>query len=1137
MTSIQLIYFRLSQFIKTFYLQKIALGILKTVLVCGSLYLVFTNIEYHFYLSQFTRALIFWGFILVSILMSLLLILKPFFDYLNHKKRLGQKEAAKLIGQHFPEISDKLLNMLELDEMHHSKQENMLIEASINQKTKQLQLYKFQKAIDWSLNKKWLQWLSIPAFLFLIILLFYPAILSESTHRIIRYDAYFEPKAPFDFVVLNSNLDVVEYEDFKLLATLKGQKLPEKVQVLFDDKIIEMQKDSSGHFFAILPYISKFREFRLTAGGFRSKIYDFNVIPKPILSGMELEVTPPAYTGIKAFNQKDIGDLNIPVGSTVKWKLFTKSIDLVQFHFSNSIFKLTSKTNVFDFKKTIVNETDYKILLLSPNQKSVDSLFFKINLVSDAYPSISVKLFKDSSNRLDYYVGDVSDDYGFSSLFLVIEQELSQGKKEIKKFALPIEKSKNQTFQVLIQKYLNTYPSGSKLQFYFEVADNDFAQGPKKTKSNIYSLNKPTITQQEKQVDAQSDALKSELANAAKEAKELQRKADALRKKMIEKKQMDWNDKQNIDQLINKQKELEAKVEKAQKELKDVFEQKNKLNPQDQEIIEKQKQLAELMEQIKNPKLDEMLQEMQKLMEQMDKKNMMEQLENMDQKSDQLKKELDRMLNLYKNLDYEQKTNEAIDKLEKLSKDQERLSKETEQALPNLDKQNELIKQSESLKEKINALKEMNKELNGSQEKMFQEIQKDLDEAQEDQEDASKELEDKNQKEGAKKQKDAAEKLKDAANKLKDTKKKQKKQQQKEDAATMRRLLQNLIYLSFDQEKVVQNIKSTSVQSPSYVKIAQLQRKIKDDFKLVEDSLYKLASRQTKVKKMVFEEIEKINEQTRKSIYFLAERKSNEALTKAQFAMTSYNNLSLMISESLRKMQEDDDDDSPDSDNSCDNPKKSKKKKPASAKTLSELQKQLNEQLEQLKKQMEEKNKKQDGPPQKPGEGKPGSQGEKGKDGANGMQIGEKGGMSSEQIAKIAAQQAAIRNALKELEKKSNQPDKSGKKPLGNDLGDLIKKMEQTEKDLVNKRFYNEMLQRQKEIEVKLLEAAKAEREQDEEKKRESESSKDIPKPIPPALKKYLEEKKENENAPKKNPVGLTPFYKSLVEKYYQLIK
>ena len=1137
MSSIQLIYFRLSQFIKTYYLQKIALGIVKIFLICSSLYLIFTNIEYHFYLSQIARAVVFWGFLFVSVLMIFLLIIIPLLEYFNHKKRLGRKEAAKLIGQHFPDISDKLLNMLELDEMHHSNQENQLIEASINQKTQQLQFYRFQKAIDWSGNKKWLKWMSIPAVIFLVILLFYPTILSESTHRIIRYDSYFEPKAPFDFEILNPNLDVLEYQDFKLGAILKGQKLPEHLQVLFDDKIIEMQKDSSGQFFATLPYISKVKQFRLTAGGFRSRIYNFNVIPKPILSQLEIEVIPPSYTGVKAFNQKDIGDLNIPSGSIVKWKLHTKSIDLIQFHFFNAAYKLKSKSSVFDFKKTIIEDTEYRILLASKYQKTVDSLFFKINLISDAYPSISVKVFKDSSNRLDYYVGDISDDYGFSSLFLIIEQELSQGKKEIKKFVLPFEKSKNQTFQVLIQKYLNAYPSGSKLQFYFEVADNDFAQGPKKTKSNIYSLNKPTVSQQEKQIDAQSDALKSELANAAKEAKELQQKADALRKKMIEKKQMDWNDKQNIDQLINKQKELEAKVEKAQKELKDVFEQKNKLNPQDQEIIEKQKQLAELMEQIKNPKLDEMLQEMQKLMEQMDKKNMMEQLENMDQKSDQLKKELDRMLNLYKNLDYEQKTNEAIDKLEKLSREQERLSKETEQSLPNLDKQKELIKQAESLKDKINALKEMNKQLNGSQEKMFQEIQKDLNEAQEDQEDASKELENKNQKEGAKKQKEAADKLKEAAKKLNDTKKKQKKQQQKEDAATMRRLLQNLIYLSFDQEQVVQNVKSISIQSPSYIKIAQLQKKIKDDFRLVEDSLYKLASRQTKVKKMVFEEIEKINDQTRKTIYFLAERKSNEALSKAQFAMTSYNNLSLMISESLRKMQEDDEEDGPDSDSSCDNPKKSKKKKPASAKTLSELQKQLNEQLEQLKKQMEEKSKKQDGPPLKPGEGKPGSQGEKGNEGANGMQPGEKGGMSSEQIAKIAAQQAAIRNALKELEKKSNQPDKSGKKPLGNDLGDLIKKMEQTEKDLVNKRFYNEMLQRQKEIEVKLLEAAKAEREQDEEKKRESESSKDIPKPIPPALKKYLEEKKENENAPKKNPVGLTPFYKSLVEKYYQLIK
>jgi hypothetical protein len=235
LSSIQLIYFRLSQFIKTYYLQKIALGIVKIFLICSSLYLIFTNIEYHFYLSQIARAVVFWGFLFVSVLMIFLLIIIPLLEYFNHKKRLGRKEAAKLIGQHFPDISDKLLNMLELDEMHHSNQENQLIEASINQKTQQLQFYRFQKAIDWSGNKKWLKWMSIPAVIFLVILLFYPAILSESTHRIIRYDSYFEPKAPFDFEILNPNLDVLDYHDFK------GFVMPE---ITVDEYAAKIGKDS-----------------------------------------------------------------------------------------------------------------------------------------------------------------------------------------------------------------------------------------------------------------------------------------------------------------------------------------------------------------------------------------------------------------------------------------------------------------------------------------------------------------------------------------------------------------------------------------------------------------------------------------------------------------------------------------------------------------------------------------------------------------------------------------------------------------------------------------------------------------------------------------------------------------------------
>jgi hypothetical protein len=123
------------------------------------------------------------------------------------------------------------------------------------------------------------------------------------------------------------------------------------------------------------------------------------------------------------------------------------------------------------------------------------------------------------------------------------------------------------------------------------------------------------------------------------------------------------------------------------------------------------------------------------------------------------------------------------------------------------------------------------------------------------------------------------------------------------------------------------------------------------------------------------------------------------------------------------------------------------------------------------------------------------------------------------------------------MEEQENQPDKSGKKPFGNELKDAMEKMKETERDLVNKRLYDEMMKRQREIQIKLLESAKAEREQDEETRRESERAKNVKPDMPLELKQYLENKRQNESQIQRTPVGLTPFFKSLSEKYFQMIK
>ena len=86
-------------------------------------------------------------------------------------------------------------------------------------------------------------------------------------------------------------------------------------------------------------------------------------------------------------------------------------------------------------------------------------------------------------------------------------------------------------------------------------------------------------------------------------------------------------------------------------------------------------------------------------------------------------------------------------------------------------------------------------------------------------------------------------------------------------------------------------------------------------------------------------------------------------------------------------------------------------------------------------------------------------------------------GSSFEQLGRMAAQQAAIKKQLQEMAQELNK-DGSGK---GNGLKDLIKKIEETEDEIINNDISLSTIERQEEIKVKLLELDKATKEQEEE--------------------------------------------------------
>jgi hypothetical protein len=257
-------------------------------------------------------------------------------------------------------------------------------------------------------------------------------------------------------------------------------------------------------------------------------------------------------------------------------------------------------------------------------------------------------------------------------------------------------------------------------------------------------------------------------------------------------------------------------------------------------------------------------------------------------------------------------------------------------------------------------------------------------------------------------------------------------------------------------------------KDPYYVTLGKRQRKIIDDTKIVEDSLNAIATRQPKIASFINKELADINTNFSLGLENIDEHRKRDLGNNLQYVMTGYNNLALMLNESLQQMQQQMQQQA--GSGSCDKPG-GKGKKPSDSEESGDMKEMLKKQLEKMQK---------GGP--KPGGQKPGGSQQGDQEGQNMLGLGNK------EIAKMAAQQTAIRQRLEQLR---NEMNKEGK-GQGNKLNPLINELEKQERDLINKNFSKEMITRQKEILTRLLESEKALLERGFEEKRESKVGKNV---------------------------------------------
>ena len=1082
---------KIESFIKKFYLNKLIHGALIGSVILIILFLIFNGIEYFSWFSSKIRFILLITSIAIFSIIFIFYFIIPSINLIRFRKKMSDKEAAILIGKFFPEIKDKLLNTLQLTDEINNNSDNELLLATIEQRTKNLQTFKFSEAVNLKENYKYLKIFGIASIILILLFLFFPDFSQKPAERIINYEKFYVKPLPFQVNLQAQEIEITQGEDLEFKIHITGEKIPDKFYVNTSVGTRMMTKLSINEFSYVFNNIYQSETFQITSSEYVSPEIKIIVHPSPTILHYETELIFPQYINRKKESLSGKTRVVVPQGTDVKFTFHTKDVVAMNILHDSTNHVLNSDENNFVYNFKASHNSKFYVNISNEWSENHNPIPFTIEVTPDAYPEIQVQSFNENFSKQTYYSGLIADDYGFTKLLYHFEVENKPNQSFTKRININTKETRTSFYYSIDLDTLTIYP-GDEIKSYFEIWDNDGINGAKSKRSELFYFSVPTHEVLDSIADTTEENIISRLEDKTNNLEQLRKDIEEIIKDLMSKKELDWTDKEKIKELIEKQKEIQEEWEKVQEEQKNLqdFMKENELTSE--ELLKKQEEINKLFEEVIPEDMKKLMAEIEKMLGEMPREKMQQMMQDLKKSNKELQEMMDRNLALLEQLKVEKDLNELIDKMNDLSDKLQNTDKSSD-SLNAEDAKNQFDKLSKELDSIMEKNKGLQEPFNISKdEKMEEEINQDLDNASEMEnngDDAS----------ASEKKNNAGKKMKEMANQLSMDMMMSGMEQLGEDAHLVRILLENVVRSSHEEEKLMHEVSKMKKDDPSLSDKISRQKEIFDNFVIIEDSLRMLAMRQPKIKNFIFTELQLINQQLNLAMKEMNGMTLTSASSRQQRAMMSMNNLALMLSESLNDMNES----LMESSGSCSKPKNSKKpsKGKQSMKNMKDLQEQLGKQLEQLRKEMQQ---------QQPKEGKPQQS-------------------MSEEFARMAAEQEMLREGMQKMLEEMKKEGLTG----DDGINEIIKDMEKLEEDLVNKKITSQTMRRNRDILSRMLKAQNAQEEREKEEKRKSEEFKGSFEKRNISEIEYQENLKKQQEFLKMNSIEYQPFYRSKINDYF----
>ena len=924
------------------YIQSVRLQLIRTQFILDfirvtffliPILFLFIIIESIYYLDSFYRIkAVEIIFILGSTGYSYLIL-----KYLINRNQLfgnmDDEYIARYIGSRSDIISDKILNALQLENNKHiGSNDSSLIESALDRMKEELDNIS-SDSIKQIISKK-----LISSFYIMILVIIFIIGLNNSS-VIPGSNRFFNPKTefsvplPFTLVSMSGNQRVLGGDSINVSIAAIGE-IPDSVNFIW--KTFEQKKNIKvasqddvfkKNFMNVNSDIVYWAEFKNRSwfspwSVIKSSMDTIFVKDRPVIENIEFTIIPPEYSKEKTFiHSGNITDVNTLMGSKVSISAQASKILSRAWLLKNSgrqYLSIDGKRISGDFILSIDEEISYWCLDKNMVANSNPPLY-RFSIIDDLAPELIVFVPEREINinekmKIDFSM-QVIDDYGISDVWLeyqIIHPDYLQ--EDTTNYILKLENIDTdlKTQQVdyiwdLIQ--LGLGPE-DEIHYYINVADNNGVLGPSITTSSKFIARYPSLDDLFMDLEKAEDEMELETQDMKMSLEDVQELMEELELDLLKSDEMDWEDVDKVEKAMEKMENIQDQIEDIQDQLEMINEMAENNQMVSPELMDKFSELQDLLSEIMTPEMLEAMEKMQEAMEQMNPEQMLEAMKDFEFDAEAMEEQIDRFMEMFKQAMAEQKMDELVKRLEEMLEEQTDIMEELSDVNSNMDELASRERRQEQDFEKI--MDSMDQATSSMQEfspQSAEDLQnlKDSDLTQETKQelkDARKSMQKNDMQNSMGSGQQAKENLEEMLNQANSIQQSYQDQTVAEMMNLFQRLVQGVLSLSQDQEKMILESNSLKSRSPRLVEMAVRQGDVRNQTNQAIEQLMLLSRKTFHISPKIGRAMGKARTSMDKSIAQYEQRQVSTGRSSQIKAIEGLNEAANLMMSSMDMMQE-----------------------------------------------------------------------------------------------------------------------------------------------------------------------------------------------------------------------------------------